>query len=475
MSGSRLWLVPSVIVHLTPIFFGCAAWAKPITLPTSEQVITPVSPPLLTVPAGTPVNATDLAPLTVPTEPLQVRIQASQGLSLEEAMERASAQNFQVRQAELAVLSAQAGVDQALAAYAVTVSSGVSYTYSQSPFAPTDSSLLTITLIQVGYLLLDGGGRDANVAAAQAGLEIAELSLAQTLQAVRLQTANAYYALQSADADVAVRLAAVTNAEASLRDAQALERAGISTRFEVLQAETSLANNRQQLLRAENDQRLARRALATLLNYPLPTDVTATDAILPGPNWEVSLEESITRAYGGRPELEILRRQVDQANARTLVALNRTAPEVRLGASATTGDNLQTNDAWQLGYSLNATFSYAWGDGGSAAASARQSRLNAETLTSQFDQTVAGIRQEVEDAYLSLGSAREQIESARTAVAAATESLRLARLRFQAGVGTQTEVLTAEAALTEAQGNFSGAIVSYNRSLTRLQRSLGIL
>jgi len=473
MCRSRLGFLPSLLGSLS--VFGGVAWAEPIALPSSEQVITPASPPQLTVPADAPIAVGDPEPLTVPTEPLQVRIQATQALSLAEAMARAVEQNFQVRQAELAVASAQAALDQAVAAYAVSASSGLNYAYSQSALAPTDSSLLTITLIQLGYLVLDGGGRDANLAAAQAGLEIAELTLAQTLQDVRLQTANAYYALQSADADVAVRLAAVANAEASLRDAQAQERAGISTRFEVLQAETSLANNRQQLLRAENEQRLARRALATLLNYPLPTDVTATDGILPGANWDLSLEESITRAYRNRPELEILRRQVAQANARTIVALNSTAPEVRLGGSLSTGDNLQTSDNWRLGYSLSATLSYAWGDGGAAEASARQNRLNAEILTSRFDQTAAGIRQEVEEAYLSLVSAREQIESARTAVATANESLRLARLRFQAGVGTQTEVLSAEAALTEAQGNFSGAIIAYNRSLARLQRALGIL
>ncbi|MEN9245614.1 MAG: TolC family protein [Thermostichales cyanobacterium SRBZ-1_bins_19] len=449
--------------------------AEPIPLPSSDQVITPAPPPALVVPPDAPLAPTLRDPLTVPTEALEVRIQASQGLSLQEAMQRAVEHNVQVRQAELGVASAQAALDQALAAYAVTATSGINYSYSQSAFAPSDSSLLTITLVQLGYLLLDGGGRDAAVTAAQEGVRIAELTLAQTLQEVRLQVANAYYALQSADANVAVRAAAVTNAEASLRDAQAQERAGISTRFEVLQAETSLANNRQQLLRAQNEQRLARRALASLLNYALPTDVTATDAILPGPNWELSLEASIIRAYAERPELEILRRQVSQANAQAIVALNRTAPELRLGASLTTGDNLQTAESWRLGYSFSASLSYAWGDGGAAQAAARQARISAETFTSRFDQTVAGIRQEVEEAYLSLESAREQIEAARTAVTTATESLRLARLRFQAGVGTQTEVLSAEAALTEAQGNFSGAIVAYNRSLARLQRALGTL
>ncbi|GAB4213765.1 MAG: TolC family protein [Synechococcales cyanobacterium] len=476
MLGSRTgWLLASLLCFGGGLS-GAAAWAQDVpTLPDSTQVVTPAVPPQFQIPADGVALPEDRDPLTAPTTPLEVRIESTQGLSLAEAMDLATAQNPQVRQAELGITSAQAGLDQALAAYAITAATDANYSYSQSALTSGDSSLLTITLIQLGYLLWDGGGRDARLEAAQETVRVAELTLQQTLQDVRLQAANAYYSLQSADAEVAVSAAAVANAEASLRDAQAQERAGISTRFEVLQAETALANNRQRLLRAENDQRLARRRLAEILNYASPTDVIATDAILPGAAWTLSLEESIVQAYQARPELEIVQRQVRRAEAQAVAALSATAPQLRLGASASTGDNLQTSESWKLGYSLTANLSIDWGDGGAAEASARQSRTEAAIAASRFDQNLASIRQEVEDAFLSLSSAREQIESARAAVTSATESLRLARLRFQAGVGTQTEVITAESALTEAQGNFSSAIIAYNSSLARLQRSIATL
>jgi len=49
--------------------------------------------------------------------------------------------------------------------------------------------------------------------------------------------------------------------------------------------------------------------------------------------------------------------------------------------------------------------------------------------------------------------------------------LRLARLRFQAGVGTQTEVIDAETDLTRAEGNRVKAILDYNRAMASLQRA----
>jgi outer membrane protein TolC len=67
---------------------------------------------------------------------------------------------------------------------------------------------------------------------------------------------------------------------------------------------------------------------------------------------------------------------------------------------------------------------------------------------------------------------KDNIDTARLAVTQAEESLRLARLRFQAGVGTQTDVINAQSALTQARGNLLTAIIEYNRSLAALRRAV---
>jgi outer membrane protein TolC len=51
----------------------------------------------------------------------------------------------------------------------------------------------------------------------------------------------------------------------------------------------------------------------------------------------------------------------------------------------------------------------------------------------------------------------------------------LARLRFQAGVGTQTDRLNAETRLTRARGNVLIAIIGYNRALAALNRAVSNL
>ena len=56
----------------------------------------------------------------------------------------------------------------------------------------------------------------------------------------------------------------------------------------------------------------------------------------------------------------------------------------------------------------------------------------------------------------------------------ADESLRLARMRFKAGVGTQTDVISAQTELNTARGNYLQAVTDYNRAFVQLKREVGL-
>lgn len=82
---------------------------------------------------------------------------------------------------------------------------------------------------------------------------------------------------------------------------------------------------------------------------------------------------------------------------------------------------------------------------------------------------------EVENAFYNLNANRDNIKTANDALGTSEESLRLARLRFQAGAGTQTEVIDAQTELTTARGNLLNAIIDYNQSYAELQRAVSNL
>jgi OMF family outer membrane factor len=78
----------------------------------------------------------------------------------------------------------------------------------------------------------------------------------------------------------------------------------------------------------------------------------------------------------------------------------------------------------------------------------------------------------VEEAYINQESRLKQIETATGAVKQAEEALRLSRLRLDAGVGTQLEVITAESDFTRADVNRVQAIIGYNQSRASLERAV---
>jgi len=476
-----LWALPALAQAEVPD-------PAPSLLLDSRAIRTPNLPPTLSVPPGArpatpppvPQGATKAEELVAPQSPLEVRIERREGLSLQEALEIAVAQSPAVQQARLAVKRAEAGVALAQAAFAPTLSTRVNYQYSEPP-APGSgpsrpSHTLSASVLRLDYTAFDNGVRAQNLKLAEEALRVAQLQLEQTLQTVKQAVANAYYDLQSADARVAISQAAVASSEATLRDAQARERAGVGTRFEILQAETELANNRQALLAAQNDQQLSRRRLAELLNFPSPTDVLAEEPVEPMGEWDLSLEETIVAAFAKRQELERQRRELEQAQARLRLAQASNGPQISLFASLDAANDFRADrNSFDVGYSVGANFNLTWFDGGRAEAQARQAEIDRQAAVSHFVGTRNEIQRSVEEAFLTLSSSRERIETAKVAIASAEESLRLARLRLQAGVGTQTEVINAEAALTTARGNLANAVIAYNRALTQLRRAIGSL
>ena len=123
-------------------------------------------------------------------------------------------------------------------------------------------------------------------------------------------------------------------------------------------------------------------------------------------------------------------------------------------------------------YSLGANLNWNLYDGGAARASARVQEANIAISETNFADTRNQVRFEVEQAYSNLQSNLTNIQTASVGLEQAREALRRARLRFQAGVGIQTEVINAENSLTQAEGNRVTAILNYNRAFASLTRAI---
>jgi outer membrane protein TolC len=446
-------------------------------------------------------------PLQFPTNPEDVRIEQTESITLQQAIDlaRRNSQVLQIagqqveqsravlREQQAALypdLNFQMGASRQMSAggelgvraqqrFNNSRANGTGQPARQAE--PNFGSNSLNSALELNYNIDLFGGRRAAIRAAEEQLRFRELDVERQAEELRFDTAEAYYNLQNADGQVAIRQASVRNALQSLRDAEALERAGVGTRFAVLQAQANLANEQQQLSVARRDQRVAQRRLAEILNISQTANLTAADPVEQAGSWRLSLEESIVQAFRNRPELEqqLVQRDISKQERRSIQAGR--LPQLSVGGSYNVQGQDPDNPApfisrgWADGYSLQARLTWSIFDGGAANARVRQRNAEITIAESRFDQLRNQVRREVEQAYFGLESSFENIETSEAGVLQSREALRLARLRFQAGVGTQTDVIQAETELTRAERNRLSAIITYNLGLSSLQRAVSNL
>ena len=316
------------------------------------------------------------------------------------------------------------------------------------------------------------GRRQANIRQAEEQVRLNELAVERQSEEIRLSVSTDYYNLQQADERVRIAQSAVENAQASLWDAQSLERAGVGTRFDVLQSQVNLANSQQELTNNVSQQQIARRLLSTRLSVPQSVNLSAADPVQLAGLWKQDLESSIVLAIQNRPELQQQLAQRNISEQQRRAALSALGPQVSLIASYNLLDQFDDSVSVTYGYSVGVRASLNLYDGGAAKASAAQAKANVAIAETRFSEQRNQIRFQVEEAFSTQRANLENVQTANTALEQAREALRLARLRFQAGVGTQTDVINSENDLTRAEGNRITAILDYNRALAQLQRAV---
>lgn len=452
----------------------------PITPTTAPTAPADNNQPVRPVPRGY-LNP-DPNPLRFPTRPNEVKIQGTQPITLQEAIELAERNTPSLQVARLNLERSRAALREAQAAYYPNVSAQAELSHqdsnrddiSQQPqLDDTDTASTSLGgSIGVSYDIFTSGRRSATVRAAEQQVRSSELEVEVQREQLRLDVTNNYYDLQQSDEQVRISRAAVETAQASLRDALALERAGVGTRFDVLRFQVDLANSLQDLTQALSDQRTARRQLAQRLNIPQSIDLAAADPVEIAGLWNLSLEQSIVQAFKNRAELEqqLLQRDINEQQRR--IALSENRPQLSAFLNTSLQDTFDDDQDALRSYSLGARVNWNLFDGGAARARARQEEIDTEIAENQFADTRNQVRLDVEQSFFNLQSNFENIQTASVALEQARESLRLARLRFQAGVGTQTDVISAQNELTRAEGNRLNAILNYNRALATLQRSI---
>ena len=425
-----------------------------------------------------------------PSAPEEVEINLDQPITLEQALDLALRNNKELEQARLGLVRSQRELQEARAAKYPRLDFQADYENSNTAsnqraldIQRQRNGFSTIRDLQgsdnsfngtlsLNYDVYTGGRRGADIQRAKKNVEFNELNVETITEQSLFETARDYFELQNSDAQVDISAAAVEDAQQTLKDAQLLEQAGLGTRFDVLRAEVELANADQSLTIAISNQKTARRQLAETLSLAQNVNLETADEIEERGVWNLSLEETIVLGYRDRAELDQLlaRREINEQQRQ--IELSAIRPTISLFANYEFLEILDDDANFTDGYRVGARLQWAIFDGGTARARARQRETDILSDQTDFANQRNQIRIQVEQAYFSLQANKENIGTSEKAVELAEESLRLARLRFQAGVGTQTDVIASQTELTTARGNRLNAIIDYNQSLNQLYRAV---
>ncbi|MDM7460183.1 MAG: TolC family protein [bacterium] len=409
--------------------------------------------------------------------------QPSDALTLDEAIQLAVRNNRAVQISERSIEKSRNAVREARGNALPQIQGNATYTrfdqVATARFGPQpirlgniENRTARITLTQV--IDISGVVRTA-VRAASVFVSISELEYERTRNDTILQVVQAYQGVSRADEFVRVAEEALKNAQERLRIIRVQVDAGVAAQFDLLRAETAVAQAEQALLNARNQRELAAAALNNLLGRDLNTPVQVVKPTELPTLQEVALETLTQQAYTNRPEILAAERGVELARVNIRNAQRGALPNLLLTGQADFNLNTSPFNPRRETYTGVVVLSVPIWDSGITRAREAQARDDLEIAQLRLQQVKEGVALEVRQAYLNLQDAQKRLAVAQKGLEQATEALRLARVRFEAGVSPQLEISDAELAFTQAQTNLVNAQFDYLDAYAALQRAIGMI
>ena len=307
--------------------------------------------------------------------------------------------------------------------------------------------------------------------ASKVGISAARSDVDSTQEQVAAQVARAYLAAVKADTDVETAQANVTLSEAVLKQSENQKEAGTGTGIEITRAKVQLANDRQNLLVAQNNRRNSHLQLLRAMNLRLDTDLELTDKLQYVPVAAVTIETAKAQALKDRPDLKA--QQEREANARLAASatrLERLPSVAAFGDYGTLGTALTNSVPTRtVGVQVKVPIF----DGGRRDARREESASQYRSETVRTNDLKEQIELDVRVALDNLQSADDQVKVSQEGLDLANNELTQARRRYDAGVAISVEVTDAQTRLERARDNQTAALYNYNLARLDVAQAIG--
>jgi outer membrane protein TolC len=407
---------------------------------------------------------------------------AAEPWTLERAIQFALTNSPDAHVARHRIVAAQAGLQQANAAFFPRLTANASYLRTDNPMLVFGSALnqqaFDFGLINdtpdadnfnangtITMPLYAGGRLQAGRKAAQANTEAARQQAEAIQQLLAFEVARTFYSARKTREFIRASEAAVQAFEANLTIAQKRFNTGTALKHEVLDVEVRLAQAREDLARARNANALSLRILRTLLGLEATTleiSDTAPDVVLPSADQQPIRPELVAASWATRA-----------AEARVRAAQSGHLPQVD-AFGRYDYDTGRYFDNSGDSYSAGVHIQWDLWDGDLTRARVKEARAALEVAREEERKVRLAVDLETEQARLNLSEAAERLRVSGQSVDQAVESAQLTRARFEQGLALATQVIDAETALIAARVRRAEADADRQIAAAALRKAVGL-
>ena len=325
--------------------------------------------------------------------------------------------------------------------------------------------------VSLNWTLWSGNKVESQISQAKLALDSSQWGVAKARQQLKYDATDAYFKFMAARDNVKLNQESVERLERYLQDVKLQFEVGVVAKVDVLRSEVELAKAKQSLIEAQNNYDLAMARLNNIIGFPLTTELNVKGD-LNYASYEKELALCVDAALRQRPEISQYTDAAKSAQEGITVAKSGYLPTVSAVYNAGWYDSKfagGNNYNWSVYLLTNWTLF----DSGYTAGKVKQAVEGYKKAQEQLKQTVDSVQLDVRQTYLSLKAAEQSIATSSSAVGLAEEDYKIKVIRYQAGVGTNLDVLDAQVALTTAKNNFLKAMYEYNNFRAKLDKAMG--
>jgi len=350
--------------------------------------------------------------------------------------------------------------------------------YLNSQLKREINETITNAGVRINYRIFDGGTTSfLAIAEKYYRSSVSEREKA-VYQQILLDSVTYYFDLLQAQTSLFAQLKAFEAAKSNLDLSEKFLKAGTGTKYDVLQAESILAQAQRLMIEREANFRNAQINLAIHLNQPLETpyliDQNTIDVIRIVDE-DIPINDILHSAFQKNPNIISALKAKQGAYKEGLATVGEFLPKLDiyadfLGAGEKFGDLVGITT---LGF--DASYSIGDGLGLTAFTKAMESKTKVQKAKLEYTRELQGIERGLRASYINLQKSKSLVQASQKELQSAQEAVRLSKIRYQNGLEIFANLIDKEKELIQAELSLINSTANYNIAQAQLAYNMGII